>query len=316
MISADSTMHHAATHNAAMHCAATRTSSAPRRTLSRLAPSVTAALAAAALVCAGPAAADTITLNPSADATLISSMDGQEYAIGAGPNVFCGRVGTNGEGTLRRAMLRFNLSAIPPGSTITSVSLKVYMAQTSGGAQNCTLHRVTESWGESSSFAFGGGGTNPEPGDTTWKYRFWPTTLWATQGGSFVATASATKSINGVGFWTFTTVASLVADVQGWVNTPSSNHGWLMKGNEVTLQSAKKFDSRESTEPTRRPLLTVTYTPAAPPVPGDLNGDQRVNGADLGLLLAAWGSSGSGDLDNNGIVNGADLGLLLTYWTN
>jgi hypothetical protein len=31
----------------------------------------------------------------------------------------------------------------------------------------------------------------------------------------------------------------------------------------------------------------------------------------LGLLLGNWGATGTGDLNNDGIVNGADLGLLL-----
>ena len=50
--------------------------------------------------------------------------------------------------------------------------------------------------------------------------------------------------------------------------------------------------------------------------PADLNGDGVVNGADLGLLLAAWGvAPGSpADLDGDGIANGADLGLLLSEW--
>jgi hypothetical protein len=49
---------------------------------------------------------------------------------------------------------------------------------------------------------------------------------------------------------------------------------------------------------------------------GDLDGDGVVNGADLGLLLAAWGvAPGSpADLDGDGVVNGADLGLLLSNW--
>ncbi|MCH2162857.1 MAG: hypothetical protein MK085_13435 [Phycisphaerales bacterium] len=53
------------------------------------------------------------------------------------------------------------------------------------------------------------------------------------------------------------------------------------------------------------------------PVPrfGDLDGDGKVNGADLGLMLANWGSPGIGDLDDNGLVDGADLGSLLAAWT-
>ena len=45
----------------------------------------------------------------------------------------------------------------------------------------------------------------------------------------------------------------------------------------------------------------------------DLNGDGAVDGADLGLLLAAWGQPG-GDLDGSGTTDGADLGLLLAAW--
>ena len=49
--------------------------------------------------------------------------------------------------------------------------------------------------------------------------------------------------------------------------------------------------------------------------PGDFNLDGLVDGADLGLILAAWNTNDPAyDLDGNGIVNGADLGLLLAAW--
>ena len=47
----------------------------------------------------------------------------------------------------------------------------------------------------------------------------------------------------------------------------------------------------------------------------DLNGNGIVEGADLSLLLAAWGSTSEiNDLDGNGIVGGSDLSLLLAAW--
>jgi hypothetical protein len=58
----------------------------------------------------------------------------------------------------------------------------------------------------------------------------------------------------------------------------------------------------------------------APPCPADLNRDGVVNGADLGILLGAWGSCPggtpgcTGDINNDGVVNGADLGILLGAW--
>ncbi len=43
----------------------------------------------------------------------------------------------------------------------------------------------------------------------------------------------------------------------------------------------------------------------------DINGDGSTNGADLGLLLAGWGTDGPGDINNDGTVDGGDLGLQL-----
>jgi hypothetical protein len=53
----------------------------------------------------------------------------------------------------------------------------------------------------------------------------------------------------------------------------------------------------------------------AAPCPADLNGDGVVGGADLGGLLASWGTNG-GDIDGNGDTDGADLGVLLAGWGN
>ncbi len=55
----------------------------------------------------------------------------------------------------------------------------------------------------------------------------------------------------------------------------------------------------------------------APGTPGDLNEDGVVNGADLGIMLGAWGACAgcAADLDGDGAVNGVDLGMLLSAWT-
>ena len=52
---------------------------------------------------------------------------------------------------------------------------------------------------------------------------------------------------------------------------------------------------------------------SGPNCPEDMNGDGMVNGADLGLLLAAWGSE-AGDFNGDGTTNGADLGLMLAMF--
>jgi hypothetical protein len=52
----------------------------------------------------------------------------------------------------------------------------------------------------------------------------------------------------------------------------------------------------------------------SPSIPGDLNGDGVVNGADLSILLSGWGMPGPADLDGNGTVGGSDLAILLGNW--
>ena len=49
---------------------------------------------------------------------------------------------------------------------------------------------------------------------------------------------------------------------------------------------------------------------------GDLNGDGTVDGADLTILLGAWGTDSTvADLNGDGTVNGADITVLLGNWT-
>ena len=48
--------------------------------------------------------------------------------------------------------------------------------------------------------------------------------------------------------------------------------------------------------------------------PGDLDGDGFVGGADLGALLAAWGTHIAGDLTHDDVIDGADLAIMLSSW--
>jgi hypothetical protein len=67
-----------------------------------------------------------------------------------------------------------------------------------------------------------------------------------------------------------------------------------------------------------------SWTSASSSVPpcgciADLTGNGSVDGADLGIMLSAWGATGQqgtsiADLNRDGTVNGADLGLMLSAW--
>src|SRR5262249_31170847 len=86
------------------------------------------------------------------------------------------------------------------------------------------------------------------------------TASWTNAGGDFVSTVSASTSVGGVGSYTWGSTDQMVTDVQGWLDTPSSNFGWIVLGNETTASSAKRFDSRENSTAANRPTLTIDYT--------------------------------------------------------
>jgi hypothetical protein len=278
-------------------------------------PTIAAAFLLAAVPAVRHAHADVVVLEPVADATLIQQedIDPDEYAAGSSQYIFAGRVSSNGAGMIRRALMRFDLSAIPAGAQVVSASLTVTVNRANSPLQPFTLHVVGESWGEGPSVADGGSGTLAMAGDATWRKRFFPDVPWTTVGGVFDATASSSMMAEATGPYTFPSTPDLVADVQAWLAAPATNFGWAMLGNESVQGTVKRFVSRNSANAAQRPKLTIEYTL---PVVGDLDGNGVVNGADLGMLLGNWGNAGVGDLDGSGTVDGADIGILLGHWSS
>ena len=66
------------------------------------------------------------------------------------------------------------------------------------------------------------------------------------------------------------------------------------------------------------PYTCVIFSQGDPPPPtnpADVNGDGRVDAADLSALLGAWGTANAAaDVNRDGSVNGADLAALLGQW--
>ena len=61
--------------------------------------------------------------------------------------------------------------------------------------------------------------------------------------------------------------------------------------------------------------ILIDCEPFETPCPEDIDGNGTIDGADLGLLLGAWGTpDADADINGDGTVNGADLGLLLGAW--
>jgi hypothetical protein len=211
------------------------------------------------------ASAGTVNINPSKDNTLYEydPLDG-DRSNALGFHFFAGETAMK---ELRRGVLAFDIAGnIPPGSTITAASLSLNMSRTpTNTGYVMELHKLLADWGEGTSVAPGeeGDGAPATPNDATWRHRFFDTIFWSTQGGDFSATVSASQMVGPLGQYTWSS-AQMVADVQGWLDNPASNFGWLLLGDESVFLTAKRFDTRESANP---PVLAITYIPAGTPTP-------------------------------------------------
>ena len=196
------------------------------------------------------------------DNTLYESDTGA-LSNGKGAYFFVGKTGTS---SIRRGLLAFDITGnIEIGASIDSVLLTLNMSRTPTTTPKIiTLHKLLSSWGEGESDAPAneGAGTAAENGDATWIHTFYDTIFWAESGGDFSDVVSAAKSVGAINSYTWNSTPELVADVQSWLDSPSTNYGWILIGDENAVRTAKRFDSRENDIESDRPLLRVIYTPA------------------------------------------------------
>lgn len=211
----------------------------------------------------------TATLNPVHDNSIYSDFPGNSNALG---DLYAGN---NANTAPRRALLSFDVvSSLPAGAQVTSASLTLNLknAASNPGHPTATMSLcpLSASWGEATSLAGGGGGsgTSATTGDATWNARFFDATsptLWATAGGVFAATASASNTVGAtLGAYTWSS-KQMGTDVQGWLGTPANNFGWMLVGDESTSSTARVFTSREGTA-SLQPKLVVSYNPVTPPL--------------------------------------------------
>ncbi|HTD68317.1 MAG TPA: DNRLRE domain-containing protein [Candidatus Limnocylindria bacterium] len=205
-------------------------------------------LGCALWLCGHPALADTETFIPVADTT-ISGNNGA-MASGVTPHMIVGHLDPDHANTTARGLLRFDLSSLPSGIVITSVTLKVSVtASASAGTDTHSLHALNTGWAETSATWIDSGGAP-----------------WEEQGGDFVGAPDASVGIAGVGAYTFASTASLIATVQTWATNATANHGWILRSEtESTGRSGRRLNTREA--PLDQPTLTVGYTIPPPPLP-------------------------------------------------
>lgn len=154
-----------------------------------------------------------------------------------------------------RSLLQFDLGVLPAGSTILSSQLNLRLSSAwNDTSTQIGLYEVNRKWVEN---------------QASWTYaQTQPSTAWSTKGGDYYQTRLSTQTIGALD-----TTASepqlfkwdISADVvQKWVNSSTNNFGLLLKAENETLATYKKFYSGDySAYLQYSPTLSITYYPTS-----------------------------------------------------
>lgn len=172
--------------------------------------------------------------------------------------------GTTRLGQTARILLQFAMTGFPTNATLTNATLRLNVIKAPSAPPDApfSLHRMLLPWNETNADWFGSGVLE-----------------WSQPGGmaglDFVAEPSATNQIPGTGIYVFSAPA-LFDEVRSWMTNSASNHGWmLLCDTEGVLQTARRFGTRESSDPGQRPQLILDYTA---PLTIELKNPRKENG--------------------------------------
>jgi hypothetical protein len=272
---------------------------------------------AAALLLTPFAPADQVIIEPAKDNTLYEDSNGA-LSNGAGEYFFAGKTGANAGFRLHRGLIAFDIAAnVPAGATIDSVTLTLHLATGAPGSgdQPAALHRGLADWGEGASNAGspGGFGAPASPDDATWLHTFFDSSFWASAGGDFDPSASATTLIGTRRIFYTWESPEMAADVQSWLDSPSGNFGWTLLGNEAEDLTARRYESRENSDASLRPTLTIDFTPGSSCNPCDMNCDGTVDANDIEFFIDLLFNGATpcdpctGDVNGDGFIDAGDI---------
>ncbi len=157
----------------------------------------------------------------------------------------------------KRPMLLFDLSSIPPGSTIIEARLSLHTnwyCSVPGRWLIVNVYALRRDWVER---------------EANWRYAN-ATTRWQTDGADGITdrdqASAATGIVNATNTWFSWDLRNLVSQ---WVNNPASNYGIILITNEMSVEY--RFDSTDNPDSQWWPELWVNYVPPPTATPTSTN---------------------------------------------
>ncbi len=192
------------------------------------------------------------------------------------------------------ALLGWDVSAIPVGSTVTSARLELNV--TNSTSNDYEVYALERAWDELSA---------------TWEQAAGGA-AWASQGADSAADRGTTVlgqlSASSSGNYELLLNGAGIAVVQSWVNDPSSNHGLIFQ-DYVDASNGIDFSSRETGNASDRPMLEVTYLS---PGGNTINEAPQVNAGSNQSITLGQSVVLVGSANDDGLPS---PGNLTTSWT-
>jgi hypothetical protein len=246
--------------------------------------------------------AATATLTPPTQDTFLDTYNpNQNYGSSPTINV----EGGSTLGVKQRALLKFDLSAIPSGTIITKATLRLYASGYWSPIidQTLTVYRVTEDWNE-----------GDDTDGATWNEAFhdasdhpgsctpWTGTIPSGSGGTWTTTGSVTQAAVSSGWisWEVTDI------VKAWIESGEDNFGFIVKlADESGTNYWQQFASSTYYDIESRPVLEIDYP----------HYDIEQNGVTVNSLDIPVGSTFSVDIWIRNIPgNGLDSFYFVIKW--
>jgi hypothetical protein len=170
-------------------------------------------------------------------------------------------------------LLQFDLSSIPSSSTVTGATLRLYnlRAAANDASDVMSLDKILSAWNDSWTWAMGIPSTAPSG-----------VTCPSVAGYSLAPTTPELYTITGLG-----------PLVQGWVTTPSSNHGLMLS---TTSNLNMRFASSEYAGAQYRPALEITTTSSGGGTPPTVTVSSPPTTTNTSPLVVSGTASGSSSI--------------------